>query len=74
MKFLPEQLNGLEGLPFIASIVWLLLIIFIPLSIILIKPIKALLKQKTSRNKKIDNTIINNMERIREEKGFKRKN
>tara|TARA_Y100001968_G_scaffold160830_1_gene147122 strand:+ start:766 stop:990 length:225 start_codon:yes stop_codon:yes gene_type:complete len=45
MEFPPEQLRNLSGTPLVATIVWLALIPMIPITILLVKPIKLLLNK-----------------------------
>ena len=45
MEFPPEQLRNLTGTPLVATIVWLALIPLIPITILLVKPIKLLLNK-----------------------------
>ena len=45
MEFPPEQLRSLTGTPLVATIVWLALIPLIPVTILLVKPIKLLLNK-----------------------------
>ncbi len=55
LEFLPEKLQGLSGIQLYGSIVWLFLIIVISTSILLIKPIMNLTRNKSK--KKLNNEI-----------------
>ena len=63
-EFLPQQLKNLSNIQLYASIVWIALIILFPITILLVKPIKGIFKDKTPDK-------INNDYKSNYSKGFK---